>query len=295
MAAITLATIYIPDFYEGHFRSFILAFSLNQMLITYLWWGSGHFDALHYQYAHDHNRQYWISLGLQLIAVVIPNQRVQIALIILSILVNYSSGFFARKAAKAEFSKRKLEFTISPALAERYSQLIMIVMGESLADLIESMADTKRTLGMMLLFFTASFLTLLIYLLYYVNFDKLEPKKGYGWMYLYRESFVVIILNAVLEILFIHQMLFTPSKNIQLMFVISTVIMALLMVLLPIWMDAGRKPDWWVWETAVKIVGLVIIIVGLWVSFAASVVFVTIGMATIVSAEAIYQNTIQGN
>ncbi|GEP18864.1 low temperature requirement protein A [Pediococcus argentinicus] len=289
MAAIALATVYIPAFYESHFTSFILAFALNQLMITYLWWGSGHFDPQHYQYAHDHNRQYWIALGLELVAVVVPNQQIQILLLILAIVLNYSAGWFARKAAKAEFEQRHLEFTISPALSERYSQLMMIVMGESLAGLIDSMSEVNKTWETLLLFFVSAFLTLLIYLLFYINFDHLIPKNGYGWMYLYRESFIVIILNAVLEILFIHQMLFDPSKTTQLMLAITTVIMVLIMVLLPIWMGAGRKPDCWIWETGVKVAGLALILLALLVSFTWSIILITVGMGAIVAVEAIYQ------
>ncbi|AEV94718.1 low temperature requirement protein A [Pediococcus claussenii] len=286
MAAISFSALYIPEFFHGHYTSFILAFALNQLMITYLWWGSGHFDPDHHQYAHDHNRQYWISLVIQLVAAIIPNSKIQFALIIISIISNYSAGYFARKAAQLEFQKRGIEFEISPALSERYSQLMIIVMGESLAELIDSMSDVHKTVSMLSLFFTSAFITLLIYLLFYINFDHILIKKGYGWMYLYRQSFVVITLNSILEILFIHLILFEPSHLIQTALAISTITMVLSMIFLPISLNKNSHFRWNAIENLFKLLGLIIIITSIFLPISFALYLLAVGLSIIVAIEA---------
>ena len=123
-----------------------------------------------------------------------------------------------------EFKQRHIKFQISSALLERYGQFTMIVLGESLANLID-LFDEGLTLSKIGLFLLLVISTIAIWWLYYSLMDDITVKEcNYQGLVFFRGLHINLILFLSLESFFLTELAHKSALWIRLGYLISLVL-----------------------------------------------------------------------
>lgn len=138
--AVAVTATFTPDVFAGHYTGFILAYSFNQLIYMYLYLRTMIADPLHATTTRPYLIAYTIGEALFIASIWVPNLAVQQGLIVVSLIIFLSAVMAENGNFDREFRLRQIPFELNSAILERYGLFTMIVLGESLAGIIEHMA-----------------------------------------------------------------------------------------------------------------------------------------------------------
>ncbi|GAB6092783.1 low temperature requirement protein A [Furfurilactobacillus curtus] len=171
--AISLVAVFLPAIFINHWTGFLWTYLVVQTLITYIWWSTGHFDPDHRVTSWPYVRYYCGAGILLIIAIIVANPTVSVAILWSVFIIDFGTPFFTRRRFDRESIKRQLPFEISASLLERFGQFTMIILGEALADLIDHGIE-ETTMKTILLFCISLLFVVAIWWLYYMLMDNLH-------------------------------------------------------------------------------------------------------------------------
>lgn len=190
--AIAAVAVTLINLFKEHHRPFAISFTLLQLIITYLWWSTGHFDPSH----KSLNRYYILNYGIgALLFIISIGVDYNTALILWSfaLVLNLSASLVSAKTIKKELEKRGEIFTLSATMVERYGLFAIIVLGETVFGIIDTIANipvkgfyewTEFTVGIIISF-----------LLWWMYFDMIGNKKAkIGYRYFVLIDYLNLIL-----------------------------------------------------------------------------------------------------
>lgn len=182
MLAVAAVAITLPDVFEGHHQSFVIAFAVIQGLITYLWWSVGLYDPSHRVFNKFYTLNYIIAFILLIISLFTSYQTANI-LWLLVLVLNLTPPLTGAATFTSELKKRGQIFTASAALVERFGLFTIIVLAESILGTVTGIAEVKdKDATTWLAFILAILIAFLLWCLYFDMTSEQETKKGYGYM-----------------------------------------------------------------------------------------------------------------
>jgi len=138
----------------------------------------------------------------------VPNMVVQQILIIVSLLIFVSTVMAESGNFDREFRQRQIPFELNSAILERYGLFTMIVLGESLAGIIEHMAEEHTHLADYTHFVIAMVCIIGTWMIYYTLMDEREVIAHRYWpISLFRGVHRFLIACLTLQSFFIAQTL----------------------------------------------------------------------------------------
>ncbi|KRN96432.1 hypothetical protein IV55_GL001401 [Furfurilactobacillus siliginis] len=170
---ISLVAIFLPAIFSGHWQGFMWTYLLVQVLITYLWWSTGHFDPDHRVTSWPYVRFYGIATIVLLLAAIFNQPAFSVAALVITGVLDYGAPLFMSHRFDHEYTVRNLPFELSGAMLERYGQFTMIVLGEALADIIDHGLE-HTTLNSLLTFVLSLLFVISIWWLYYMLMDNVH-------------------------------------------------------------------------------------------------------------------------
>ncbi|WP_338207538.1 low temperature requirement protein A [Lactiplantibacillus paraxiangfangensis] len=210
VVAIAVTATFTTDVFAGHYTGFILAYSFNQLIYMYLYLQTMINDPLHATTTRPFLISYVIGELLFIGSIWAPSQAWQQGLIILSLLIFISTVMLESGNFDAEFNRRHIPFNVNPAILERYGLFTMIVLGESLAGIIEHMTEEHTQLADYTHFVLALLCVIGTWLIYFTLMDErtIEAKR-YWPVSLFRGIHRFLIACLTLQSFFISQTLGT--------------------------------------------------------------------------------------
>lgn len=172
---ISLVAIFLPAIFSGHWQGFMWTYLLVQILITYLWWSTGHFDPDHRVTSWPYVRFYGIATILLLVGAVYNLPILSVSTLVVTLILDYGAPLFMSHRFDHEYTVRNLPFELSDAMLERYGQFTMIVLGEALADIIDHGLE-HTTLNSLLTFVLSLLFVISIWWLYYMLMDNIHVR-----------------------------------------------------------------------------------------------------------------------
>ncbi|WP_318766166.1 low temperature requirement protein A [Lactiplantibacillus carotarum] len=224
-----------------------LVYLAIQGLFMYMWWTTARYDPEHMQTTRPYLVYYAIGCLLLVLVATIQQPVIQIGGLMLVALLDFSALLLESRNFNAEFNSRKIDFRISASLLERYGQFTMIVLGESLANLIEIFdkgLDLQR-IGYFLLLVIS---TIALWWLYYSLMDDVKVEAAnYQGLVLFRGLHINFILALTLECFFLAELAHSTTPLIKLGYLISLVLVLLLLTLMVVPHQAHPLPKRNLW------------------------------------------------
>ena len=245
IVAVAITATFTTDVFAGHYTEFILAYSFNQLIYMYLYLQTMISDPLHGTTARPFLISYTFGELLFIGSIWVPTPVWQQGLIIFSLLIFVSTVMFESKNFDAEFNRRHIPFNVNPAILERYGLFTMIVLGESLADIIERMAEAHTHLADYNHFVLALLCVIGTWMIYFTLMDErtIEAKR-YWPVSLFRGIHRFLIACLTLQSFFISQTLTTgkPVYYHGLLIVCALILLALLALTRPVLFNVHPLP-----------------------------------------------------
>ncbi|KRK41592.1 hypothetical protein IV63_GL000544 [Companilactobacillus crustorum] len=200
---VALLSSSILSFYKGNYFPFIIIYMLIAVLIFYLWIRVVYFDSAHMLTT----RPYLIQLVFQfifLIFVLVSKGTFLQTLLLLPVVISKGSSLITEhRNFDIEFKNRKIPFEVSSSLQERYGTFTMIILGESMATLVENL-NGHYVLNSVMEFILLSINVIGIFWLYYALIDTVHVKgHNYIKLALFRGTHVSFLLVLSLETFFL--------------------------------------------------------------------------------------------
>ena len=190
--AIAAVAVTLGDLYEENHKSFAMAFTLIQFIITYLWWSTGYYDPSHKQLNKFYVLNYSLSLIIFIFSIFV-NYDSAITLWIFALVLNLSTSLVSSNTIKKELSKRGEVFAISSTMVERYGLFAIIALGETVFGITETISDIPEKGG----YIWGEFIVGIIisFLLWWIYFGMIGNKKvKIGYKYFVLIDYLNLIL-----------------------------------------------------------------------------------------------------
>jgi low temperature requirement protein LtrA len=182
MLAVISVSISLQDVFEGHHHTFVICFSIIQVLVTYLWWSVGLYDRSHRVFNKFYTVNYLLALALLIVSWFTAFDTAVI-LWILVLLLNLTPPLIGANTIVRVIKQRGQVFSASEALVERFGLFTIIVLTESILATVSGITRVKDhhpvawfgfILGILIAF--------LIWCLYFDMTSEQETKPGYSYM-----------------------------------------------------------------------------------------------------------------
>lgn len=207
--AIAITATFTPDFFESHYTGFIIAYSFNQLIYMYLYLKTMISDPLHATITRPFLLAYIFGEGLFILSIWTPHTIQQI-LILISLLIFISTIMLEHSNFDTEFKQRQIPFKLNFAVLERYGLFTMIVLGESLAGVIEHMTSEHSHFEDYTHFFVALICIVGTWMVYYTLMNEREIEARRYWpISFFRGVHRFLIACLTLQSFFIAQTLET--------------------------------------------------------------------------------------
>ncbi|WP_203642031.1 low temperature requirement protein A [Levilactobacillus andaensis] len=262
--AIAVTATFTPDVFAGHYTGFILAYSFNQLIYMYLYLRTMIADPLHATTTRPFLIAYVVGEALFIGSIAVSNMVVQQGLIIVSLLIFVSTVMAESSNFDREFRQRQIPFELNSAILERYGLFTMIVLGESLAGIIEHMAEEHTHLADYTHFVIAMVCIIGTWMIYYTLMDEREVTAHRYWpISLFRGVHRFLIACLTLQSFFIAQTLESgePVYYRGLVIVTALILCALLALTTPKLYNVTPLPAAKVKWLLLGIVGILIMLV----------------------------------
>jgi len=208
--AVAGVAITLPDAFEGHYRGFACAFSVLQILITYLWWSVGFYDPSHRVFNKYYTFNYLIAFTL-LIVSAFAGAGVAILLWTAVLVLDLTPSLIGARTIVAVLKERGQVFSASATLVERFGLFTIIVLTESILGTVTGLSEIRqRTPAAWLAAFLAISIAFLLWSLYFDMTSEQETKKGYAYLqWLVFLHFPLLaslsVVGASLKVLLVNQ------------------------------------------------------------------------------------------
>nr|WP_280513556.1 low temperature requirement protein A [Lactiplantibacillus fabifermentans] len=190
---------------KGEFLDTAIVYLAIQLLFMYMWWTTARFDPEHMLTTRPYLQYYLLGAILLVLTPFTPEQW-QLYLLMGVVFVDFFALLFESNNFNREFKQRHIPFKISESLLERYGQFTMIVLGESIANLVELFEDgltVKSTLTFLLLIIS----TMALWWLYYSLMDDIEVNEpNYQGLVFFRGLHINFILFLTLACFFLMEL-----------------------------------------------------------------------------------------
>ncbi len=236
IVAVAITATYTTDAFAGHYTGFILAYSFNQLIYMYLYFKTMVADPLHATTTRPFLIAYIIGEIIFIGSIWAPSLLWQQGLIVLSLLIFISTVMAENHNFDVEFKRRGIPFELNSAILERYGLFTMIVLGESLAGIIEHMTAEHTELADYTHFTAALVCIIGTWMIYYTLMDEREVTASHYWpISLFRGIHRFLIACLTLQSFFISQTYETgkPIYYTGLIIVTALVLLALLALTRP--------------------------------------------------------------
>ncbi len=180
MVCAACVAITVGHVFEGHHRSFAIAFCGMQALITGLWWSTGFFQRDHRFLSVPHSLTYLVALCL-MAASVFTSHAVATRLWTVTLLLNFGVELILFRRFENLMDTLKAEFKPSSSIVERFGLFTIIVLGEGILGILMAMEDPERWTALRWSVF--GLCMLIAFLLWWLYFEVLgdrEAKAGFG-------------------------------------------------------------------------------------------------------------------
>lgn len=180
MVCAACVAITVGHVFEGHHRSFAIAFCGMQALITGLWWSTGFFQRDHRFLSVPHSLTYLVALCL-MAASVFTSPAVATRLWTVTLLLNFGVELILFRRFENLMDTLKAEFKPSSSIVERFGLFTIIVLGEGILGILMAMEDPERWTALRWSVF--GLCMLIAFLLWWLYFEVLgdrEAKAGFG-------------------------------------------------------------------------------------------------------------------
>ncbi|MFC6274050.1 low temperature requirement protein A [Levilactobacillus tangyuanensis] len=208
IVAVAVTATFTPDAFAGHYTGFILAYSFNQLIYMYLYFRTMIADPLHATTTRPFLISYLIGEAIFIGSIWVPNLAVQQGLIVASLLIFVSTVMAESGNFDREFKTRQIPFELNSAVLERYGLFTMIVLGESLAGIIEHMSEEHTHIADYGHFIIALACIIGTWMIYYTLMDERTVTAHRYWpISLFRGIHRFLIACLILQSFFISQTL----------------------------------------------------------------------------------------
>lgn len=210
VVAIAITATFTGEAFAGHYTGFIWAYSFNQLIYMYLYWQTMRNDPLHATTTRPFLIAYVVGEAFLIGSIWLPSLPLQQALIIISLLIFVSTVMSEHRNFDREFKQRQIPFELNSAILERYGLFTMIVLGESLAGIIEHMTAEHTHLADYTHFGLALLCIIGTWMIYYTLMDERKIEADRYWpISFFRGIHRFLIACLTLQSFFIGQTLGT--------------------------------------------------------------------------------------
>ena len=172
--------ITVGHVFEGHHRSFAIAFSAMQALITGLWWSTGLFDPKHKPLSVPHSATYAVAL-VCIIASIFTSPDTAVRLWTVALLLNFGVELIIFRRFEKLMDEMKAEFKPSTSIVERFGLFTIIVLGESILGILTGMEDPAHWhVAQWGAFVLCMLIAFLLWWLYFEVIGDREARPGFG-------------------------------------------------------------------------------------------------------------------
>ncbi|APX72229.1 low temperature requirement protein A [Companilactobacillus allii] len=213
VVSIAITATFAGDFFEGNYTGFILAYSFNQLIYMYLYLKTMIADPLHAITTRPFLINYVVGEIIFIGSIFVGNINLQRLMIFISLLIFVSTVMIENRNFDKEFKMRKIPFELNSAILERYGLFTMIVLGESLAGIIEHMTEEHTHLVDYSHFVLAIICIIGTWMIYYTMMDERQVlAKRYAPISLFRGIHRFLIACLILQSFFISRIVdeFSP-------------------------------------------------------------------------------------
>ena len=180
--AVAAVAITIKDAFEGHPKSFAIAFAVIQILITYLWWSVGLYDPSHRVFNKFYTFNY-LTAFIVLIFSVFTSYEIGTILWIIVLVLNLTPSLTGARTIVAILKERGQVFSASATLIERFGLFTIIVLAESILGTVTGIAEVKdKHPAAWMAFILGILIAFLLWSLYFDMTSEGETKLGYSYM-----------------------------------------------------------------------------------------------------------------
>ncbi|MGV0167499.1 low temperature requirement protein A [Furfurilactobacillus sp. WILCCON 0119] len=227
MAQIVLVALLagsVTTAFAGHFTPTAVVYCLIQLLFMYMWWTTARYDPAHMLTTGPYLIAYAVGLVFFLLVPLAPTAGLQQVAMAIAIFIDMFALTFESANFNREFTERKIPFQLSSSLLERYGQFTMIILGESLANLIELFDEglSFPKIGLFLLLIVS---TITVWWLYYSLMSNVEVHAtNYQGLAIFRGMHINFILFLTLGCFFLMELAHSQATIIKSGYLISLVL-----------------------------------------------------------------------
>ncbi|WP_164509319.1 low temperature requirement protein A [Companilactobacillus jidongensis] len=204
IVAIAITATFTGDFFKGNYTGFILSYSFNQLIYMYLYLKTMISDPLHATTTRPFLISYVVGEIIFIGSIFVPSLALQQGMIIFSLLIFISTVMLESSNFDKEFNLRKIPFELNSAVLERYGLFTMIVLGESLAGIIEHMTEEHAHFVDYSHFVLAMLCIIGTWMIYYTMMDERKIIANHYWpISLFRGIHRFMIACLILQSFFI--------------------------------------------------------------------------------------------
>lgn len=225
IVAISFTATFTPAYFAGHYTGFIIAYTFNQLIYMYLFFSTMVADPAHGITTRPFLIAYTVGELIFVGSIFMPNLTGQRLLIFIALVIFISTVMGERNNFTTEFKQRGIPFTITPAIMERYGLFTMIVLGESLAGLIEH-GEHIHQLADYGLFLLLLLSVIGMWSVYYTFMEQLRIEaQSYGPLSFFRGLHRFFIACLTLQSFFIAQLFEEPERVFYSGYLIVTILL----------------------------------------------------------------------
>jgi low temperature requirement protein LtrA len=233
MLAMAAIAISIPDAFEGHHQSFVIAFMVIQLLITYLWFSVGFYDPSHRVFNKFYTINYLLAFVLLFISI-FTSYSTAIILFIPVLILNLTPSLIGARTIIRVLKQRGQVFSASASLVERFGLFTIIVLAESILATVTGIAGLKeKPAEAWIAFILGILIAFLLWSIYFDMTSEQETKPGYKYLqwfiFLHYPLLMALgVVGAAIRILLDN--LHAPSQQ-KLLWIFSTAIATILVMI----------------------------------------------------------------
>ena len=180
MVCAACVAITVGHVFDGHHRSFAIAFCGMQTLITGLWWSTGFFQRDHRFLSVPHSLTYTVALCL-MITSIFTDPPTATRLWSVTLLLNFGVELVLFRRFEKLMDTLKTQFKPSSSIVERFGLFTIIVLGEGILGILMGMEDPERWQGRQWASFgLCMVIAFLLWWLYFEVLGDRQAKAGFG-------------------------------------------------------------------------------------------------------------------
>ncbi|MBN9484524.1 MAG: hypothetical protein BGO70_00085 [Bacteroidetes bacterium 43-93] len=174
--------ITLQDAFEGNLRGLTMAFSMLEIVITYLWWSVGLYDRSHRVFNKFYTVNYLLAFGLMIFSLALSYQQA-IAIWIIVLVLNITPPLTGARTVVNVLKSRGQVFSASEAIVERFGLFTIIVLAESILATVNAVAEVKdKHPAVWAGFILTILISFLLWSLYFDMTSEQDTKKGYSYL-----------------------------------------------------------------------------------------------------------------